>query len=106
MLHAMRFHDRHEHLDYLKAGVVARRILETPEVIDEARAFIEKFWRDDPHARDYLEVWDRLLDRPPGEIATRLLEDSPQGRYLRETRPPFGVTSAAQVARLIERLPR
>ncbi|HEV7268411.1 MAG TPA: hypothetical protein VGN83_26420 [Falsiroseomonas sp.] len=102
----MRFHDRHEHLDYLKAELVARRIIDTPSVIEEARAFIDRFWRDDPHAAHYLAIWDRLLDCPPAEIAARLLEDSEAGRYLRETRPPFGVTTAQQVARLIERLPR
>jgi hypothetical protein len=106
MLHAMRFHDRHEHLDYLKAEVVARRIVETPEVIEEARAFMDKFWRDDPHAKHYFELWQDLVQQPPAVIATRLLEDSPAGQYLRETRPPFGVTTAAQVAKLIERLPR
>jgi hypothetical protein len=100
----MRFHDRHEHLDYLKAELVARRIVETPDVIAQARAHIDRFWRDDPHAAHYLRIWDALLDRPPQEIAARLLEDSEAGRYLRETRPPFGVTTSAQVAKLIERL--
>lgn len=101
----MRFHDRHQQLQYLKAELVARRVVETPAVAVEARDFIHKFWRDDPHAADHFAVWDELLDQPPLEIAARLLEDSPAGQYLRETCPPFGVTTAQQVARLIERLP-
>jgi hypothetical protein len=66
MLRAMRFHDRHEHYDYLKAEVVAQRIVDTPEIIADARAFMDKFWRGNPHARHYLEVWERVLDLPPG----------------------------------------
>ncbi|QYU66571.1 hypothetical protein J4558_16515 [Leptolyngbya sp. 15MV] len=84
---------------------MARRIVETPDVIDDARAYVEKFWRDDPHAAHYLAIWDDLLRRPPAEIAARLLEDSPDGRYLRETRPAFGFTTGAEIARLIEQLP-
>jgi len=101
----MRCHDRHEHLQYFKAEWVARRIEETPAVIDEARAFMERFWRDDPHAARYLAVWDALLTNAPGVIAARLLEDSPTGQYLRETCPPSGVTTAQQAAKRIERLP-
>lgn len=100
----MRFHDRHHHLDYLKAELVARRLIETPEVIDGARAHMDRFWRDDPHAAHYLAIWEKLLDRPPAEIAARLLEDTPEGQYLRETRPPFGVTTAQQVAQLMDRM--
>jgi hypothetical protein len=100
----MRFHDRHEELDYRKAELAARRIVDTPAVIEEARAFMDRFWRDDPHARHYLAVWDALLVHSPADIAARLLEDSPEGRYLRETRPPFGVTTAQQVAQLVDRM--
>ncbi|MGG5821244.1 hypothetical protein [Falsiroseomonas sp. HW251] len=98
----MRFHDRHEHLQYLKAEFVARRIVDTPAVIDEARAFIDRFWRDDPHAAHYLAIWDELLTGAPAEIADRLTEDTPRGQYLRETCPPFGVITARQVAELLD----
>lgn len=77
----MRFHDRHERLDYMKAELAARRIVERPEVIGEACAFIERFWRDDPHSSHALATWEPIL-----------------------ALPPFGITTSAQVARLIERM--
>jgi hypothetical protein len=100
----VRFHDRHGHLDYLEAELVARRIVDTPEVIALARAHIGRFWRDDPHVAHALRTWVSLLDLPPQEIAARLPEDSPAGRHLRETRPAFGVTSARRMAELVRRL--
>jgi hypothetical protein len=104
MLRAMRFHDRHEHLRYLKLELAARRIEATPGVIREARVYIERFWRDDPHAAHQMSVWNEILQLHPSEVARRLLEDSPAGRYLRETAPPFGVTTAREVAPLIEQV--
>ena len=50
---ATRFHDRHEWVDFLKAQEVARRIVADPSTIDDARRFIDKFMRPDPHQRDY-----------------------------------------------------
>jgi len=101
----MRFRDRHEHLQYLKSELIARRIVEQPHFIGHARAHIERFWRDDPHAAHYLAIWGRLLDEPPAHIARQLLEDSPAGQYLRETCPPFGPITAQQAAVLKAQLP-
>lgn len=100
----MRFHDRHDHLRYLKMEVFADRIRHQPEVIAQARAHIDRFWRDDPHMADAVATWDKVLAQPAEEIARRLLEDSPEGGYLRETCPPFGAIKAAQVTPLLERL--
>lgn len=104
MLGPMHFRDRHHHLQYLKAELAAQRVAETPEVIAEARDFMERFWRPDPHSARALASWEGLLARPPSEIAARLLEDSAEGEWLRETCPPFGVITAQQAAVLLDRV--
>jgi len=86
----IRFHDRHERIDYLKASEVARRIVADPSMIDDAKCFVARRMAPDPHQREYATIWNDLLSRSPAEIATALTEDSPRGRLLRETAPVFG----------------
>ena len=101
---AMRFHDRHEWIDYLKACEMARRIVAEPSMIDDARRFVARWMAPDPHQRDYALMWQDLLSRPPEEIAAALTEDSPRGRLLRETRPVFGKgLTSREVGELIAR---
>ena len=38
----IRFHDRHEWIDYLKASEVARRISADPSMIEDARQFVAR----------------------------------------------------------------
>src|SRR5258708_3857316 len=86
----IRFHDRHEWIDYLKACELARRIVADPSMISDAQRFVTRRMAPDPHQRDYALMWDELLSRTPVEIAAALTEDSARGRLLRETRPVFG----------------
>jgi len=98
----MRFHDRHEWIDYLKACEVARRIVADPSMIGDAQRFVASRMAPDPHQRDYALMWQDLLSRPPEEIAMALTEDSPRGRLLRETSPVFGKgLTSRDVAELI-----
>jgi hypothetical protein len=57
----MRFHDRHEWIDYLKAREVARRIVADPSMIEDARAFVAWRMEPDPHQRDYAVMWRARL---------------------------------------------
>src|ERR1017187_4561487 len=86
----IRFHDRNEWIDFLKASEVARRILADPSTIAEAQRFVTRRMAPDPHQRDYALMWRELLTRSPPEIPAGLTEDSPRGRLLRETAPVFG----------------
>ena len=86
----MRFHDRHDWIDYLKACEVARRLVADPSMIDDARRFMAAHMQPDPHQRDYVAMWEEVLSHPAAEIAAALTEDSPRGRLLRETSPVFG----------------
>jgi hypothetical protein len=99
---AMRFHDRHEWIDYLKACEMARRLVADPSMVADAQAFVATRMLPDPHQREYALMWQDLLSRPPAEIAAALTEDSPHGRLLRETRPVFGKgLTSRDVAELI-----
>jgi hypothetical protein len=99
---AMRFHDRHEWIDFLKASEVARRIVADPSMIDDARQFVAWRMAPDPHQRDYALMWEQLLSRSPAEIAAALTDDSPHGQLLRETAPVFGKGfTSREVAALI-----
>jgi hypothetical protein len=100
----IRFHDRHEWIDFLKASEVARRILADPSTIADAQRFVTRRMAPDPHQRDYALMWRELLSRSPPEIAAALTEDSPRGRLLRETAPVFGKgLTSREVADLIAR---
>jgi hypothetical protein len=69
----MRFHDRHEWIDYLKACEMARRIVAEPSMIDDARRFVARWMAPDPHQRDYALMWQDLLSRPPEEIPVLMM---------------------------------
>ena len=99
---AQKFHDRHEWVNFLKMQEVARRLVSEPSMIDGARRFIDKHMRPDPHQRDYVVMWEELLNRRPEEIAAALTEDSPRGQLLRETSPVSGNgLTSREVAELI-----
>jgi hypothetical protein len=76
----MRFHDRHEWVDYLKVCEAARRIVADPSMIEDAKRFVATCMAPDPHQRDYALMWQELLSQPTAEIAAALTEDSARGR--------------------------
>lgn len=97
------FYDRHEHIEYLKACEIARRIVANPTLIEDARRWLTEVMAPDPHQARYVAMWRDLLARSPAEIAGALVEDSERGRLLRETRPIFGKGLTSQeVTRLME----
>ncbi len=97
------FCDRHDRVDYLKVCEVARRIVDDPLLIATARDFVETVMLADPHQRIHAEMWRALLRRSPAEIAEALVEDTPRGQLLRETRPVFGKgLSSREVVALLE----
>jgi hypothetical protein len=63
---------------------------------------MERHMRHDPgQARSYA-VWKSLLKLEPQEIAQRLLADTPEGAFLRETRPVFVVLSPSERREALE----
>ena len=97
------FYDRHEHIEYLKACEIARRIMENPAIVEDARRWLEEVMAPDPHQAKYVAIWRELLACPPADIASALLEDSERGQLLRETRPIFGKgLTSREVTKLME----
>ncbi|HEY1934643.1 MAG TPA: hypothetical protein VGG99_21760 [Acetobacteraceae bacterium] len=78
---AMRFHDRHEWIDCLKACEVARRIVADSLMIADARIFVAMRMLPGPHQRDYALMWQELLPQTAAEIAAALTENGPRGSY-------------------------
>lgn len=96
-----RFYDRHEERAYARAIEVASHIVEEPESIGAAIAFIDKHFRADPHRQEAYAIWERLLRQTPEAIARALLEDSADGEELRGSAPVFVVLAGE---RQLERL--
>jgi hypothetical protein len=100
------FRDRHERLKYLKACETARRIVDDPGLIEEARRFVEAAMAPDPRQHAYTLMWRELLSRLSEEIAAALVEDSERGQLLRDTSPVFGKGfTSREVVALLDRAP-
>jgi hypothetical protein len=97
-----RFYDRHDHIAYLKAREIARRIVDNPALIEDARRWLEEVMAPDPHQARYAAMWREVLARPAVEIAAALVEDSERGQLLRETRPIFAMITSQDVCSLME----
>lgn len=83
------FYDSHDRRSYERHWAIAIKLLEEPALLQNARAYLERFVRDDPHQTHVFAVWSRLVSQTPGEVALRLIEDTADGAFLRETAPPF-----------------
>lgn len=78
---------------------IAGKLDETPaEVVAQARIVLRRMQVGNPDASRLLGVWERLLEGPPGELATVLLDRGPLARELRHTTPFAGVLSAKERA--------
>ena len=99
------FYDRHEKRDYYKAIEVMRQFEADPSMADAARQFVQQYMANDPHQAKYAVIWLDLLSCPVDHIAQRLLDDSPSGDLLRQTRPPFGRgLTSCEIAQVIEKM--
>lgn len=85
----MRFYDRSQKLKYLYACETARRLVENPSLIESGKRYLKSKTAPNPRMKRYYLLWDRVLERPPGEIAQRLIADTPEGEQLRDSMPVF-----------------
>jgi hypothetical protein len=94
------FRDRHDRFAWLKPREEVRRILADPSLLDSARRFVEDAMAPHENLRAHAARWREVLALPPEQVAALLVEDSPHGQFLRETRPVFGrALSSQDVAR-------
>jgi hypothetical protein len=85
------FRDAYERRAYLRAFLLAKRILERPEIIARGRAYLDRFVKHDPRQSRSYRAWTDTLCLSPEEIVVRLLADDSQGAFLRETAPVLTV---------------
>ena len=90
------FYDAHARRAYAVMVEVASRIIDEPALIDEGRAFLERFSRDDPRQQDAYRAWAELLGQSAEQIARELLRDDERGAQLRDSAPVFVVIPPAR----------
>lgn len=88
------FRDAHDRRSYARATQIALLILETPSLIEQGRAYLDRFVGPDPRQGRLYEVWLSILALGHEQVALRLLADNEEGAYLRATAPVFTVIDA------------
>jgi hypothetical protein len=89
-------YDRNKQRSYELARIIAGKLVDNPILIEQARRYLDRHVNDDPSQRRYYELWSKILELRPEEIASRLMADSADGELLRDTRPVFYVPSNAE----------
>lgn len=97
----MQFYDRNQKLKYLYACETARRLVEKPSLIEGGKRYLQSKIAPNPRMKRYYLLWNQLLERPPDEIARRLLADTPEGEQLRDSMPVFEPIEGEIRARIV-----
>lgn len=99
-------HELTDHISLELGRRVADRLRQRPELLQLARANLDRWTRLNANAptllRCYAE-WRELLDHPLEEICTVLTSESEEARRLRQNSPFAGVLSAREVWELKRR---
>lgn len=90
------FYDAHERRSYERHWATAMRLMQDPTLVENARAYLERFVRHDERQQHAFSAWQFLFSKAADEVAFRLIEDTEHGAFLRETAPPFRHTTEAQ----------
>lgn len=94
------FRDAHERRAYLRACLLATRLLDDPALLARGRAFLDRFVKTDPRQARIYAMWRDALDLPLDQLVGELLADNGRGAALRETAPVFVVIPADEVRSL------
>ena len=90
------FHDRNERRRYEIALVVAAKLIDDPQTLQNGVEYMHRHMRQDGARAAYYALWMDMLSRDPKEIVRELLADTDRGALLRETRPVFYVVAGAE----------
>jgi hypothetical protein len=85
---------------------VARRLRDRPELLDRARARVDRWSRDGSVARCWVEAWSEVLQRPIDEVVQAITDTSEHGRSLRQSSPFAGVIDAKTRWEILRRCER
>jgi hypothetical protein len=88
--------DRNKERCFALAQLVAEKILQNPALIAEGRRYLDRHVRGKSAQQPYYDLWVKVLELAPEEIASRLVADTPEGALLRDTCPVFYVPSNAE----------
>ncbi len=70
---------------------VAARLVERPEILDEARRRVERWIETGEVAAYYAEAWRKILGGSAEAVAETLTDESERARALRQVTPFSGV---------------
>jgi hypothetical protein len=93
-------HDRPRARSHAYHAAVAKKL--NKATVDEARHVLFR-WREQGRIDDrYADSWERVLDRPMGEIRKTLLDKSRAGDDLRQNSPFAGLLSEPERRRILQ----
>jgi len=95
--------DRNKERCYSLALLVAEKISQNPALIAEGRRYLDRHVRGKSAQQPYYELWMKVLELTPDEIASRLVADTAEGALLRDTCPVFYVPSHTERAMALGR---
>ena len=94
------FRDAHERRVYFRAFLLAKHLIDDPELVARGRAYLDRFVKDDPRQSHIYKLWSDAIQLPVEEIALSLLADDARGEALRESAPVFVVIPADEIRAL------
>jgi hypothetical protein len=94
------FRDSYDFRAYARALLLAKRLLERPELVGRGRSYLERHVKADPHQARIYKLWTEALELPLNELVDRFLTDDERGAALRETAPVFVVIPPEDVRAL------
>ena len=94
------FRDSFERRAYVRAYLLACRLLEEPALVHAGRAYLDRFIATDPRQQQIYRMWTYALDQPVEDLIRDLLTDSAAGAALRESAPVFTVVPASEIRAL------
>jgi hypothetical protein len=98
-----RFYDRHERRTYEMTRAVAARLIDAPDLVQNAVSYMDRHMKDDPSQSRQYAVWRNLLRQEVEQIVRLLLEDTSNGAFLRDTQPVFYVFAPDDRKRILSR---
>ncbi len=85
------FRDSHDFRSYVRALLLAKRLLERPDLVARGQSYLERHVKADPHQTRIYKLWTDALQLPVDDLIDRFLTDDERGATLRETAPVFVV---------------
>lgn len=101
---ALRSHEELEEMSVQRAEMIARRLLDEPELVEQARRQVERWLDQGRGQRQSLEEWRNLLEtQSVTQLADLLTAGTERARRLRQSNPFLGILSEEERRNLWQR---